>query len=177
MCEVLFMFVFSLNGKKIKLAGLALAACFIVALSIFLLPDYDNVGTAYVSAVTNEKISFGGIKTEQDRLDFISAFGISVSGKPIEVANTKIPKEFDAVYTEYNTIQMAQGLDLAKYKGKKVKRYTYEVSNYPKDENGVPANVFLNLVIYKNKVIAGDLSSPDGQGFVRTFCDFSAESM
>jgi len=167
------MFVFSLSGKKLKLAGLAVATCFVVALSIFLLPDYDNRGTAYVSAVTNEKISFGGIKTEQDRLDFISAFGLSVLGEPVEVVETKIPKDFDAVYNEYNSIQMAQGLDLAKYKGKKVKRYTYEVSNYPKDANGFPTQVFLNLVIYKNKVIAGDLSSSDGEGFVRTFCDFA----
>ncbi len=166
------MFVFSLSGKKIKLAGVAFLACMAVALSVFILPDYDNVGTAYVSAVTNEKISFGGIKSEDDRLEFIAAFGISVTGDPVEVVETKIPKEFDAVYNEYNGIQMAQGLDLAKYKGKRVKRYTYEVSNYPKDSQGMPSQVFLNLVIYKNKVIAGDLSSPDGEGFVRTFCDF-----
>ena len=168
------MFVFSLSGKKIKLAGIAVLACMAVAFSVFLLPDYDNSGTAYVSAVSNEKISFGGIKTEEDRIEFISAFGISVSGEPIEVVETKIPKEFDAVYTEYNTIQMAQGLDLMKYKGKKVKRYTYEVSNYPKDAEGNPTQVYLNLVLYKNKVIAGDITSPDGQGFVRTFCDFAA---
>lgn len=169
------MFVFSLSGKKIKLAGIAVFACIVVAMSVFLLPDYDNAGTAYVSAVTNEKISFSGIKNEADRIEFISAFGISVTGDPIEVVETKIPKEFDAVYNEYNGIQMAQGLDLSKYKGKKVKRYTYDVSNYPKDAQGMPSQVFLNLVIYKNKVIAGDLSSPDGEGFVRTFCDFKEE--
>lgn len=166
------MFVFSLSGKKIKLAGIAVLACVAVALSIFVLPDFDNIGTAYVSAITNEKISFSGIKSDEDRSEFISAFGISVSGAPIEVVETRIPEEFDAVYTEYNGIQLAQGLDLARYKGKKVKRYTYEVNNYPKDSQGMPTQVYLNLVIYKNKVIAGDLSSPDGDGFVRTFCDF-----
>lgn len=166
------MFVFSLSGKKIKLAGIAVFACVAVAFSVFILPDYDNTGTAYVSAVSNEKISFGGIKTHEDILDFISAFGIAVEKEAVEVVDTKIPKEFDAVYTEYNNIQMAQGLDVSKYRGKKVKRYTFEVTNYPKDQNGKPSQVFLNLVIYKNKVIAGDISSPDCGGFVRTFCDF-----
>lgn len=166
------MFVFSLSGKKIKLVGVALLACVMVVASVFLLPGYDNVGSAYVSAVSNEKISFSGIRSEEDRFEFISAFGISVSGDPIEVVETRIPKEFDAVYNEYNSIQMAQGLDLKKYRGKKVKRYTYEVKNYPKDSQGMPSEVFLSLVIYKNRVIAGDLSSSDGEGFVRTFCDF-----
>lgn len=167
------MFVFSLKGKSVKLVGIAVAACAAIAISLVLLPDYDTSGTAYVSTVTNENISFKGIKTEQDRLDFISGFGIEVNAQPIEEFTTKIPKEFDSVYSEYNNIQMSQGLDLAKYKGKKVTRYTYEVTNYPADSSGEAPNVFLNLILYKDRVIAGDLSSSDSGGFVRSFCDFS----
>ena len=168
------MFVFSLKGRTIKLAGAVVFACAAIAVSLFLLPDRDNSGTAYVSAITNETIDFKGIKTEQDRMDFISAFGIQVSATPVEVFETKIPKEFDAVYDEYNRIQLAQGLDLSKYKGKKVTRYTYEVSNYPKDTDGMPQKVYLNVIMCKDKVIAGDISSSDGEGFVRTFCDFAS---
>lgn len=167
------MFVFSLKGKSIKLAGIAAAACVAIAVCLFLLPDYETAGTAYVSAVTNETISFKGIKTAEDRLEFIHSFGIEVNAEPIEEFTTKIPKEFDSVYAEYNSIQMSQGLDLSKYKGKKITRYTYEVTNYPKDASGEPKTVYLNLILYKDRVVGGDLSSSDAGGFVRTFCDFN----
>lgn len=167
------MFVCSLNGKSVKLAGICAAACVAIAATVFFLPEKDMNGTAYVSAVTNEAISFKGIKSEDDRMEFISDFGIEVAQGPIEELETKLPKNFDAVYEEYNSIQLAQGLDLSKYKGKKITRYTYEVVNYPKDESGSPQNVYLNLLQYKDRIIAGDIASSDSGGFVRTFCDFS----
>ena len=167
------MFVFSLNGKSVKLAGICAVACVAIAATVFLLPEKDTVGTAYVSAITNEAISFKGIKTEKDRLDFISDFGIEVGEMPVEELETKLQKKYDAVYEEYNSIQLAQGLDLSKYKGKKIIRYTYEVMNYPKDQSGSPQNVYLNLIQYKDRIIAGDIASSDSGGFVRTFCDLS----
>lgn len=168
------MFICSLKGRSIKLAGIAVIACIVLVVSLFLLPDYDTNGTAYVSAITSESIDFGGIKSAEDRLFFINSFGIEVNPEPIEEVETRIPKEFDAVYNEYNNIQKAQGLDLSKYKGKKIVRYTYEMTNYPKDSAGVPTQVFLNLIIYKNRVVGGDISSSEAGGFVRTFCDFSS---
>lgn len=166
------MFVFSLKSKSIKYVGAAIAACAILAVSLVALPAYETTGTAYVSAVTNAPVNFNGIKTEQDRLLFIHGFGIEVDPQPVEEFTTNIPKSFDSVYEEYNNIQKAQGLDLSKYKGKKVTRYTYSVTNYPKDTSGEPSQVYLNLIVYKKRVIGGDISSPDGGGFVRTFCDF-----
>lgn len=41
--------------------------------------------------------------------------------------------------------------NLSKYAGKRVKRYTYEITNYPTGETGILAN----LLIYKNTVIRG----------------------
>jgi hypothetical protein len=174
MREVFFMFVFSLNGRSVKLAGLCAFACVAIAATVFLLPEKEMTGTAYVSSVTNEVINFGGIKTEEDRKEFISSFGIEVSETAVEELETMVPKKFDAVYDEYNSIQLAQGLDLSKFKGKKIKRYTYKMLNYPKDEKGIPENVYLNLIQYKDRVIAGDIASSEGGGFVRTFCDFSS---
>ena len=167
------MFVFSLKGRSVKYVGAALAACPVLAVSLFALPSFDTTGTAYVSAVTNMPISFNGVKTAEDRLAFIHGFGIEVEPQPVEEFSTVVPKKFDAVYEEYNGIQKSQGLDLSKYKGKKVVRYTYAVTNYPKDASGFPSQVYLNLIVYKKRVIGGDISSSDGGGFVRTFCDFS----
>ena len=45
------------------------------------------------------------------------------------------------------------GFDLTKYAGKRVKRYTYEVMNYPTGEEGVIAH----LILYKNTVIGGEV--------------------
>ena len=43
-----------------------------------------------------------------------------------------------------------------------MKRYTYEVTNYPSGEQGVEAG----LLIYKNTVIAGEVLSASLGGFI-----------
>ena len=73
-----------------------------------------------------------------------------------------IPEEMDESYDEYLTLQSEQGFDLTKYAGKRVKRYTYEVTNYPTGEQGVQAN----LLLYKNTVIGGEVLSPQLDGFL-----------
>ena len=73
-----------------------------------------------------------------------------------------IPKEMDASYDDYLALQSGQGFDLSKYAGKRVKRYTYEITNYPTGETGILAN----LLIYKNTVIGGEVLSPQLDGFL-----------
>ncbi|MBQ8448815.1 MAG: DUF4830 domain-containing protein, partial [Clostridia bacterium] len=84
---------------------------------------------------------------------------------PIEEVEVSIPAEFDTVYIGYNDIQKAQGLNLAKYKGKEVVRYTYEVTNY----EGYDGTVYINLLVYRNKVVGGDVCSADASGFIHGF--------
>ena len=170
------MFVCSLKGKSIKTAGVIMLSVIVIAILICIIPDYDTSTSAYVEASTNENISFKGIKTNEDRLAFINKFGINVSAEPIEEYTTTIPNNFDSVYTSYNAIQKAQGLDLSKYKGKKITRYTYEITNYPHNAQGEPSGkVFLNIIMCKNRVIGGDIASSEMGGFVKTFTDFKGE--
>ena len=68
----------------------------------------------------------------------------------------------DDSYDEYLALQSQQGFDLTQYAGKRVKRYTYEIANYPTGETGVQAN----LLIYKNTVIGGEVLSPQMDGFL-----------
>ena len=68
----------------------------------------------------------------------------------------------DASYDDYLALQSGQGFDLSKYAGKRVKRYTYEITNYPTGETGILAN----LLIYKNTVIGGEVLSPQLDGFL-----------
>ena len=107
-------------------------------------------------------IDFSGMKTNEDRVKFIKNFGLDVSEEPIETEEFSVPEDFERVISGYNEIQKKQGLDLTKYKNKKVTRYTYRVTNY----QGYEGEVNVNLIIYKSAVIACDVSSADPTGFV-----------
>ena len=103
-----------------------------------------------------------GVRSNQDRIDYLSAYGWQVSEEPLATQELLIPEKMDDSYTEYLALQNSQGFDLQKYAGKRVKRYTYEVLNYPTGETGVQAN----LLICKNTVIGGEVLSPQLDGFL-----------
>jgi hypothetical protein len=76
-----------------------------------------------------------------------------------------MPSEFDKVFTGYNELQKRQGLDLSKYRNREVTRYTFTVTNYKNYDGTVLANV----LVYRNRVIGGDICSADVTGFVAGF--------
>ena len=51
------------------------------------------------------------------------------------------------------------------FKKKTVMRYTYAVTNYPNYDG----EVYVNILVYKNTVIGGDVCSADVNGFVHGF--------
>lgn len=114
------------------------------------------------SASAGEAISPKGIRTAEDRLAYLEAHGWLVSETPLAVEELLIPKELGSEYDDYLALQESQGFDLAKYAGKTVKRYTYQVLNYPTGEQGVQ----VSLLIYKNTVVAADVLSPALNGFM-----------
>ena len=103
-----------------------------------------------------------GVKSNEDRVDYLRGFGWEVNPEPLATQELLIPKEMDESYDEYLALQSEQGFDLTKYAGKRVKRYTYEVTNHPTGEQGVQAN----LLLYKNTVIGGEVLSPQLDGFL-----------
>ena len=103
-----------------------------------------------------------GIKSNEDRIVFLSGYGWEVSQDPLSTEELLIPKEFDDSYTDYLALQSEQGFDLTKYQGKRVKRYTYEVLNYPSGEEGVQ----VSLLIYRNTVIGGEVFTTSLDGFM-----------
>ena len=76
-----------------------------------------------------------------------------------------VPETFDKVFAAYNELQKEQGLNLSKYRGKEVTRYTFRVTNY----EGYEGKVFANVLVYRNRVIGGDVCSADTSGFVHGF--------
>jgi hypothetical protein len=138
------MFVYSIRSATIKfICAIALSIAVLFAL-VILIPTYGNGESKAVS-----DISYTKIYENKDRLEFISQFGWEVSEEPLETVEVTVPESFDTVYLGYNEMQQEQGLNLAKYKGKTVTRYTYKVTNYPEYDG----TVYLSLLVYKNKTI------------------------
>jgi hypothetical protein len=123
----------------------------------------DNVAVS--ANGEGKEYSYDKIKSSSDAANFLSQFGWTVDGANAQCVKVTIPSEFDKVFAAYNEMQRAQGLDLSKYKKKEVTRYTFVVTNYP-DYDGT---VYANVLVYKNKVIGGDICSADVEGFVHGF--------
>lgn len=102
------------------------------------------------------------IKTNEDRVAYLGAYGWQVKDEPLSTQELIIPREFDETYTDYLTLQSEQGFALEKYAGKRIKRYTYEITNHPTGEQGVQGN----LLIHKNTVVGGEVLSPRLDGFL-----------
>lgn len=115
-----------------------------------------SVGAAAAAAAPKK------VKTNEDRLAYLESFGWQVEPEPVAVEELLIPDEFDETYEEYLALQKSQGFDLTKYCGKRVKRYAYEIINYPTGESGVQAA----LLIYKNEVVGGEVLSARLNGFL-----------
>ena len=111
---------------------------------------------------SNEKINYEKVRDEDARKSFLAQFGWDTKEGCVEEVEIRIPEDFDKVMNAYNEVQRSQGLDLSKYKGKTVNRYTYYIENYP-DYDGT---VLANIVVYKNRVIGGDICSSDAAGFI-----------
>lgn len=162
------MFVYSLKANTLKFFGvLSLALVALITLIAFLPanePDVAAVGSEGDESRT-VSISYGKVKSNEDRIKFLEQFGWNVVSEPIESEEVVIPAEFDKVFAGYNEIQKSQGLDLGKYKKKKLTRYTYEVTNY----EGYDGKVLANILVYRNKVVGGDICSAESDGFLRGF--------
>ena len=98
------------------------------------------------------------IRTNDDRLAYLSGLGWQVSLQPIATEELLIPEQFDDSYAGYLKLQEDQGFDLSQYCGKRVKRYTYQLTNYPSQNEPMQ----IALLIYKNRVIGGQIQSASG---------------
>ena len=149
------MFVYSIRASTIKFFGF-------IAVTLAILIGILAMGSGgIVEASGGGEVNYGGIKTNEDRVAFIEQFGLKVEAEPKEEIPFAMPDNFDRVITGYNELQKKQGLDLSKYAKKKVTRYTYKVTNYNSQ-----SDVYANLFVYRQKIVACDLSSADPEGFV-----------
>lgn len=159
------MFVYSLRASTVKLVGVICVALTVLITLIAFVPTYTVGSTATAANESAVSYNYDKIKGNDDVINFLSQFGWQVDAEPVEVQVVTIPAEFDKVFAAYNEIQKSQGLNLSKFKKKDVTRYTFTVTNYA-DYSGT---VYANVLVYRNRVIGGDICSADASGFIHGF--------
>ncbi len=141
--------------KKIMLA-LAAAAALILAV-ILLIGGEQQPDTTQTAAPS--------VSSNDGRVKFLTDFGWEVTTSPTESSQVKIPAESSEVFDRYNTLQKGQGYDLSKFAGKNVMRYVYKINNYP----GATEPVYATVLVYKNRIIGGDITDTAAKGHIRGF--------
>ena len=139
-----------------SVAAAALLCC--AALVLDLGGGASQAASASAAALPSPK----SVKTNEDRVAYLEQYGGTVDPEPAAVEELLIPETFDETYAQYLDLQASQGFDLTDYCGKRVKRYTYEITNYPTGESGIQAG----LLVYKSTVIGGDVLSAQLGGFI-----------
>ena len=147
------MFVMTAKVDKKKIA-IFLAAAVVLIAGIILLFGGGSKSTAAPEISGNDA-----------RVAFLKSFGWDVTTSPVESGQVKIPKDSSNVFTRYNQLQISQGYDLSAYAGKNVMRYVYRINNYP----GATEPVYATLLVYKNKIIGGDITDTSAKGVIRGF--------
>ena len=157
------MFVYSIRATTIKFFGVICVALAALITLIAFVPTY--VASSAQTGTVVAEISYDKVKSAEDAQKFLAQFGWEVDTATAKTVEVTMPAEFDKVFTGYNELQKRQGLDLSKYRNREVTRYTFTVTNYKNYEGTVLANV----LVYRNRVIGGDICSADVTGFVVGF--------
>lgn len=157
------MFVYSVRASSVRF--FAAIALVLVLLLVFV--SLGGAEAVSVGATGTPSYRYDGIREGADRIEFLAQFGIEVNETPIEEETFTMPEDFDHVLRGYNEVQKAQGLDLSKYVGKKLTRYTYEVTNA-----SCEGTVYATVLVHRRRVVAADVSSADPTGFVMPPTEF-----
>ena len=156
----MFMVSFRLKKRRILIA-----AALVLMLGFAVMGGVTFFGDQTVTAdasVTEQPERPSRVRTNDQRLEYIASFGWIVEPEPVEIMEVIIPTVFDELYEEYNALQTPLGYDLAQHMGRRTKRYTYVVTNYP----GIDQDVRLNLLVRDNRVIGGDIYSLGDNAFM-----------
>ena len=158
------MFVYSVRATTVKFFAIMFAGIAALVALILFIPTAEPVLPEAVVAA-GSTVSYEGADTAEGRAAFLKQFGWEVDPASEQERAVTVPDEFDTVFSGYNEIQKKQGLDLERYRRKEVMRYTYAVTNYPEYDGTVLAN----LLVYRGRVIGGDICSEAAYGFIHGF--------
>lgn len=141
------MFVVAMKTTRTRLAVWGMVLMALVAVTI------ASAGLSPAAVAT-------GAAEQTDGVALLRELGYRVPDQWSAVREVAIPVALDGEWDAYQAMQTACGYDLIPYLGKRVKCYTYPVSNYP----GQPT-AQANLYEYEGRVIAGDIAATGVEGF------------
>ena len=150
------MVVLTAKVSKGKLVAILLILAVVVGILVVLGSSAEEGGTTAETAITT-------VESNDDRVAYLQSLGWQVNPEPVESQEVRIPAELPEVLQKYNELQQSQGYDLSQYGGKTVKRYVYEVLNYP----DTTESYYLTLLVHKDTVIGGDVTSAAQNGLMQ----------
>ncbi len=159
------MFVYSMRAGTVRFFGVVCVALLLLVALVAFVPELQPVAAAGEVTEEAQSIRYEDVDSAEDGVAFLAQFGWEVEPSPVEQTTVTVPAQFDKIFTAYNEIQRAQGLDLSAYGGRTVQRYTYRVTNYP----GYEGTVLANLLVARGRVIGGDICSAEQNGFLHGF--------
>ena len=146
------MFVVTLNKTSLKKVGAGALCCALVIFSAFL-GRYISTRTVAVAAGVNR------IESAQDIQTWFTGYGLDVDGTSITADKVKIPRRWDDSFSAFNGVVQQSGMDLTRYKGKTVEKWTALI---PAASSGETSRYGVLLVWRKKAVGAYLLERPSG---------------
>ncbi len=150
------MVVMTAKLSKGKLITILLIIVVIVGLLIALCSGAKQNGDSTAESAAT-------VRDNAERVSYLESMGWQVDPNPVETQEARIPEAMPEVLEKYNELQKSQGFDLTRYSGKTVKRYVYEVTNYPDTTD----RYFATLLVYQDEVIGGDVSAASQSGIMQ----------
>ena len=146
------MFVVTLSKASVKKLGVGAMCCALVVFSA-MLGRYISTRSVAVAAASNK------IESAQDIQTWFTGYGLDVDGASITADKVKIPRKGDDSFSAFNGVVQQSGMDLTRYKGKTVEKWTALI---PAASRGDVSSYGVLLVYKKKAVGAYLLEKPSG---------------
>lgn len=137
--------------------GIILALTGIIVILITFVSNHTQSSESVSAAVS--------ASTDTQRRDYLASFGWEAA-EEFETKELTVPERWNDVYIDYNEIQKNQGFDLTDFKGRKVTLYTYKITNYEGESEGIVAD----MLVCDGALIGGDICNTAAEdGFLAGF--------
>ena len=148
------MFVVTLKKAGLQKVGVGIACCALVVFSAMLGRYISGRSVAAVAAASGNRI-----ESAQDIQTWFTGYGLEVDGASITADKVKIPRKWDDSFSAFNGVVQQSGMDLTRYKGKTVEKWS---ALLPAASSGETSRYGVLLVYKKKAVGAYLLEKPSG---------------
>ncbi|MGL5972666.1 MAG: DUF4830 domain-containing protein [Oscillospiraceae bacterium] len=159
------MFIFSIKLSKLLKKIVVSLFIVLVALSVFNF-GYSALNLKAKRNSSNDATNIENVNTndgvEDNKISFLKDKDLKVKKDPVQVVEVIVPKEMENDYLEYNELQLKQGFDMRKYKGKKLKQWTYKIEG--------KSNFFVSILELDKEIVGCHIT--DSQNNKMTIEDF-----